>query len=462
VAYVSNFKWDIFISYAHADREATPSGWISNLHDALKLFVEKGIEGSVEIFFDQITLRHNMTVAEIDREVTQSAVIVLFASPNWIRSKNCQNEFRAMMNSSGDHSRAFVIEIEPPTGNLRFPDIINELIRVKLFKTVGDFKAPIVLKPDEDGFHEAMYKLGFEIRSKLNELRENQNKKPGINANKSIVIASCAHEIANAKKQLIDYLSPQVPAIEILNFPQGGNKEAYAKVVRDKLSGAKVFVQLLGPDACQSCDPELSATQIEYEAAREAGVPIILWRPNWLDPQGIADPAHRSLVLEAQNGPAVPELANAVLEEVRRVDAKPSGPMPVEPHYILVSSAPEDSSLAGELVNSLNELDVMACKDDMSHPEKAREVWANCDAIAFLQAQSDPITTFARLQAIHGARAAAQTQKRLLGQATVYGPPPPKTASIGGARMAHIDLSEDWRPDRFSEWVRSILPSEGS
>ena len=473
MAYVPNFKWDIFISYAHRDRDNVPEGWISKLKSKLESAVDEGIDSSLKIFFDQQTLPANMKVLEIDAEVRDSAVLVVFASPNWIRSKSCQNEVNAMLAEPNGHGRIFVIEMKPPAGEVRYSPAIEQLIRVEVYRKVGDIGAPVVLRPEDDLFEARLFKIGGEIRNKLIEMRSarvagRSSAEPRVSRHDAagkgtVILASCAGEVARAKRDLADYVAAQGHRIESLNASPGDDLGAHKKTVEAKLAAATVFVQLLGPeDYC--CDKTgTSINQLEIAAAREQGVRIMLWRPNWLDPHGIDDDAHRALVQSAQNGPAVPELANSILEALAAALATPSAVagQSNEPHFVLVSSAPEDSDLAGELVGALNEPGVYACNDNAFAPDKAREVWASCDAIAYLQAQSDPLTMFARLQAIHKERATAQVDRALLGQAAVYGPPPGKPRAIGGGGIAQLDLSSDWDPDRFCDWVRSILADRG-
>ena len=100
--------------------------------------------------------------------------------------------------------------------------------------------------------------------------------------------------------------------------------------------------------------------------------------------------------------------------------------------------------------------------DDQEINGIARQHWADADVIAFVQGNVSPRWLTSRIINVHRERANANCGGALRGQAAIYAPPPPKRIGmVAGGRSVEIDLSEQWDPARFAQWVKTTICAQG-
>jgi hypothetical protein len=89
MAYVPKYQNDVFISYAHADDHA----WITGLVDRLKQATRTSLGIDTKFWMDGDDLRKSRDFSlEIPDAVQSSALMILFPSPIYIRSRYCMEE----------------------------------------------------------------------------------------------------------------------------------------------------------------------------------------------------------------------------------------------------------------------------------------------------------------------------------------------------------------------------------
>ncbi len=98
MAYLSNFAYDIFISYSHVDNETISDeqcGWIEQFYKNLNLLLAKrtGKMDAVKIWWDNKKLDGSKLFDEsIATGIQQSAILLSLISPGYLSSDYCQQE----------------------------------------------------------------------------------------------------------------------------------------------------------------------------------------------------------------------------------------------------------------------------------------------------------------------------------------------------------------------------------
>lgn len=466
MGYLPGYKWDLFVSYSHHDAKYLDDGWINQFKQKLVHEVESGILGKLDVFFDQVEQKAFNTIECILQEVRDSAILVIVLSPNWAKSEWCNRELEEFLKRFTDPTRIIVAEIEPPDGEVSFPRALPDNLRVKFFETHGPKEVPLVLEQNSTAFRLTLKSFAKDIRDRLIQLRSaaiDRLAPAGAAAEGSalaagVVMAMSHPDVSEEHDAVAAYLRSQGVPVAAASSIRASNTEGFAAEFSRMLDAAQVYVHLLGPRKCQPGSLDASPTDIQFRIASQSGKPMLLWLPDWLDPQRIGDGAYRDMLLQARNGSAVPELAKAIIDKVKPPATPSARQSAGAGGMVVINADPEDFELAADLVRACNELDCMAILDDSEVNEQSRANWADADAIAFVQGQVSPRWLTARVGAAHRERAASNNGKPLMGQVAVYAPPPPKRLGfVGGANMTELDLSQQWDPEAFARWVGSVV-----
>ena len=97
MAYVPDFEYDIFISYAHVDNLKTPNeskGWITTFEEFLAVLLSRrvGEIDGVKIWRD-LTLDGSQLFDEtIQNRIKESAIFLAFTSTGYLTSDYCRKE----------------------------------------------------------------------------------------------------------------------------------------------------------------------------------------------------------------------------------------------------------------------------------------------------------------------------------------------------------------------------------
>jgi hypothetical protein len=466
MGYLPAYKWDLFVSYSHHDAKYLDDGWINQFKQKLVHEIESGILGKLDVFFDQVEQKAYNTIECILQEVRDSAILVIVLSPNWAKSEWCNRELEEFLKRFADPTRIIVAEIEPPDGEVSFPRALPDNLRMKFFETHGPKEVPLVLEQNSLGFRLNLKSFAKDVRDRMMQLRSLVPAAPADGASPANdagqaagVLMALSHPDVSEEHEAVEaYLRSQGLPVASANSIRADSREEFVADFNRMLGGARAYVQLLGPRKCQPGALGVSPTDIQFELARQSEIPMLLWLPDWLDPQRIGDSAYRDMLLQARNGSAVPELAKAVIDKVKVTPASAARQPAGTGGIVVINADPEDFELAADLVRACKELDCTAILDDCEINEMSRANWADADAIAFVQGQVSPRWLTARVGAAHRERAASNSGKALMGQVAVYAPPPPKRLGfVGGGNMTELDLSQQWDPEAFARWVGSVV-----
>ena len=124
MAFVPEYEFDIFVSYAHVDDQPLidavgerPTGWVATLvrHLKTELAQKIGRAEAVSVWFDAHNLRgHHTLVDEIAARLERSAIFLAILSPGYAASQWCWDEVSLFTRGSPDLARRiFVVEKAP-------------------------------------------------------------------------------------------------------------------------------------------------------------------------------------------------------------------------------------------------------------------------------------------------------------------------------------------------------------
>src|SRR5262245_40024767 len=117
MAYVRGFKYDIFISYAHADDAADPQGvkWVSDFQVFLKRAVTQHLGGHEPgVFFDALDLHPNQAIQDVLANACRSAVFLPVISPSYVNREWPLDELTAFCEAAAGPGHIFAVELIPP------------------------------------------------------------------------------------------------------------------------------------------------------------------------------------------------------------------------------------------------------------------------------------------------------------------------------------------------------------
>jgi hypothetical protein len=481
MAYLPNYRWDLFISYAHKDERNFPPGWVSGFVGDLRMAIENGLSRPLEIFFDQAEQKAYNTIESILSEVRSSALLVVLATPSWIKSDWCGRELKEFLSTRADTTRVMVAELHPPEGELAFPPTLPDNMRKEFYTRAGPKAVPLLMERGEREYQICIQTLAEDIRCRLLSLaredrpqvvRADAAAAPAVAAvpegAHSVLIAACTADVADESDAVSDYLASQGIAVLRPAEPLPSSREQFETEFGAMLDRADVYIHLLGRKKGSASALGSSFTEVQLAMAEARGIETFLWLPDELDPHRIQDEEYRGILLRARNGSAVPELTRAVLEKLQEIQRAAEKPAPtldaagMRAPVVLVNADPEDFEFAAELVQACADNDCITLLDDCEINEIARQNWADADVIAFVQGNVSPRWLTSRIINVHRERAIANSGGALRGQAAIYAPPPPKRVGmVAGGRIVELDLSQEWDPARFAQWVKTTLCSQG-
>jgi chromosome segregation ATPase len=275
--YVSNYKNDIFISYAHVDNEQLPgadTGWVTTLVSALRksLAQKLGRADSYSLWMDY-ELRGNQPVNnDIYEQLKGSAILVFILSTGYLASRWCLLEFHTFLSQvEQDSGRLFMVGYEPVKTE-ELPEV-QKLLNYPFWQRDDHTGEPRTLgipkpNPDRDPeYYQQLNKLATELANKLKQL---QAEAPPIEevqddfahqirlaeANQSRCMGEKAN-IQNEINQLINQYNSISNSLRLPNLSQPNTQ-----LLKDKLSKIEVNINQLKIKLAP-LEAELKEVQVE-------------------------------------------------------------------------------------------------------------------------------------------------------------------------------------------------------
>jgi hypothetical protein len=352
MAYVPNYEYDVFISYARIDNEPVSGQkpWVTTFHRDLDRALKQrlGLRRGLAILFDQQGLETGHQVDALLEKARRSAVLVSIVSPAYVvPGEWTLRELEAFISSGNSHERrVFPVELIPLDGEEDYPEIFRQVNRRAFWRRKGGTSAK-PLEPGQAAYGDMVQDLADEIRRQLSDMadgaaaeepRVEESRAAGGNGGAAIGAAAIAgagpaiggraaggsgagadqggeeepkgrtvllaqvfgDELEDNRDKVRRYLGQYAEQLRLRILPEGdyplGGADFHAALEAD-LEGADVFVQLLGKrPAMRPKDLPQGFDRFQADAAKARGIPRFQWISPEVDVASITDPAHLELV----------------------------------------------------------------------------------------------------------------------------------------------------------------------
>lgn len=182
MAYVANYEFDVFVSYAHVDNEPFlpgGKGWVTSLIDGLRklMAVKLGRTDSFSLWMDYALRGSEPVTPQLLNTVRKSAMLIVVLSPGYLASDWCRRErdaFLGIVQARGAR-RVFVIERDSVDDTKRPPELFD-LVPFRFWIRDREGKAPHLLgfpqpNADDHEYINRLQDLSVEITEELKRMR---------------------------------------------------------------------------------------------------------------------------------------------------------------------------------------------------------------------------------------------------------------------------------------------------
>jgi TIR domain len=370
MAFVPQYTYDIFVSYAHVDdlpEPVTQEGWVTTLVQGLKkrLAQKLGRNDAFTLWMDHELAGNVPITPEIMHALQHSATLLLVLSPGYLASQWCQQEMQTFLHTFRERahagSRVFIVE-RAALGEDRRPPELQELLGYRFWVADREGRPPRILgdprpHPDDIRYYDLLNDLSCDLAETLQRLKHATTSQttaapaaePNVyisEARPTVFLAEVTDDLDAQRDAVQRYIEQAglrvLPETLYARTPAA----AFQQALDNDLTQSTLFVQLLsGVPGKKPQDLPQGYVRLQCERARASGLPIVQWRSPELDCTTIQDTDHRVL-LEGETVLAT-RLEELKLTIVQRACCPPT-PLPSKPinALVFVNAEAEDDALA--------------------------------------------------------------------------------------------------------------------
>lgn len=418
-SFVPDFKYDVFVSYAHVDDRPVMGadiGWVSALQRNVFALLDRrlGRRENYAPFIDH-RLRGNHEIDDLLKAVDESATLVVILSPGWCESTYCHEELKHFLNRKvGNRPRdIFIVEMLKVTSDNRPKELPNTRAYRFWYEdsnerthTYGDLRP----KDPELEYAKQLDELAQELADHLKTLRAEGLVKapvpPSLGAapprvqppsvvtgtRTPVVLAEVTDDLVAQRAEVSRYLRDE--NFDVL--PEGTYRylppERVEEDVRRDLKSAVGFVQLLGetPGHTDSQMP-CGMPGLQYQVAKNRGARIVQWRKPDIDLSAITLPEYRALVSgETAKEMALRDFCKFAVGFLRPPVVAP----PSHPEAIFINADQPDLEVAQKFKENLEDQYTVVIPRAEGDPEELRtmmdEYLTNCESVVMLYVAAKP------------------------------------------------------------------------
>jgi hypothetical protein len=324
MAFIPDYTYDIFISYAHVDNIAFPGqtdGWIEQFYKNLNLMLAKrfGRLDIVKIWWDNKKLDGSVLYDQsIEDGIKKSAIMICLHSPGYTASTYCKKELEIFYKKAqkekagikvGDRSRIVHVLLN----NIHRKQWPEELTGTSGFpfhdaKESSDFGDTVdTLSPE---FRTQMQNVRDAVWNILNDFPKElgQDILTQSNAEKdkdafTIYLGEVADTLRTPRKRIIAELEKKGFNI-ITGVPPPDESSAHEKATNDALKNADLSIHLLDefPGREVVGNPDVSYPKKQTELALKSGKSQMIWLPTETNFANIEDEKYKLFLEELEKG----------------------------------------------------------------------------------------------------------------------------------------------------------------
>ena len=365
MAYLSDFEYDVFISYAHADNTEDAQGvrWVSLFRTQLIKDIRSRLGCEVAVYFDEQAARTNDDLLSMLEKAARSGLLLIVFSPSWVESREgwTIRELGAFCAAGSPESRIFIAEIYPVEEE-RHPAQIRGKLRTKFYwqNRRGDV---VTVKPnfapenDPWKFANDLASLGADMVKQLKKMRAGPRANaPGSSSivGKTVLLARVPEDARPAWRSVRSYLVQF--GVNVLPADEPPEDDiAFANGFKSDLRKADLFVQLfkeLPSMRLEGLPGKPSYARHQYETAKSDLRRVLQWRHPEIKPEAI-----KHWDTELLEGPDVLAIG---LEEFKRkiketLETLGQPPKPDRGSFFFIHADRSDKDLAKAILKVLEE-----------------------------------------------------------------------------------------------------------
>ncbi len=328
MAFLKDYEYDIFISYAHVDNTPFPgqtAGWIEQFYKNLDLMLAKrfGRPGIIKIWWDDKRLDGSVVFNKsIEAGIKSSAIMMCLNSPGYIASDYCKKELDTFYKKAKAEKTGLVIGarsriINVLLNNIPFGEWLPELSGTSGFPfhdatEADDFGD--ALETNSHEFSEQLKNVRDALWNILNDFSKTLTPSPiapiptseGESQKFSIFFGEVADTLRIPRKRAINELEKLGFNI-IFGIPPPNEVNAHEQAIKDALNSADMAVHLLDeyPGREIVGAPELWYPQKQAELAMQTGKSQLIWVPAETDFQDIEDDNYKLFLQKLETGESI-------------------------------------------------------------------------------------------------------------------------------------------------------------
>ncbi len=296
--YLSKYKHDVFVSYAHVNNEKylnVDKGWVSRLVEYLKVEVTQRL-GKFGPWMDYKLPPNEKFPKEIFDAIEQSGTLLIILSPAYVRSNWCCRErekFLEMVKGKGP-GRVFIVEYYPVSDSEK-PVELGELSPICFWVEDGEQKTPWsmgfpeLLPIHKERYYKNLNDLAHYLTRTLKDIEEREllyqdsssiTSKPEL-FRPAVFLAETTDDLRDKWLEIKNYLDQQnfeiLPKISIYDHYLTDPSTA-EQMLDTNLEKCRVFVQLLsGISGRKIPGQEISISRLQYNRAEKLNKKILQW-----------------------------------------------------------------------------------------------------------------------------------------------------------------------------------------
>jgi hypothetical protein len=359
MAFLSDYAYDIFISYAHQDNEA-PVGedrWISRFVEDLCLNLCKrlGVPREVlKVFFDERALTGGEQLERMIEIAATSALFIPIVSPSYVNRSFPLRELAAFSALSDAAGRIFAVDILPLDDASKYPNELRERVRTAFWQRAKDSDAPMTVDwiMARERFNWLIVDFAHKVKTKLSDMSGHRNmlvQSMGLRR-PTVLLGQVTDDLDAERDRVRSYLEQfEIDVLPASAYPQDGQR--FLMAFAADCARADCYAGLLSESAARR-PPDLpdGYSIAQYQTAKQLKRRTFLWHRPDLTSASIKHHKDKTLF-------AAPELQVLGIEEFKKqlVEAAHSGPMPPSgpaspvPSFVFIDSDRADLDLAKEL-----------------------------------------------------------------------------------------------------------------
>lgn len=300
MAYLPQYEYDIFVSYAHVDDDPLPGaneGWVSTLVRSLKtrLAQKLGRSDAYSLWMDHELFGSEPVSSQILGKLHRAAMLVVVLSPGYVASAWCRRERDAFLRVVREHGsgRVFVVE----------RDMVDDTDRPAEFKDLKGFRfwvrdlagkarilgtpRPNPDNPTDQEYYNQVDDLSQEITGVLRRLKAKECSRPTVSPGfadvpapaptyqPTVYLAQVTDDLEVERNNIKRYLD-QTGARVLPETWYSQEPSAFRQAAERDLAYSELFVQLLsGTPGKKPVDLPQGYPKYQLELATAAGKPIL-------------------------------------------------------------------------------------------------------------------------------------------------------------------------------------------